>query len=157
MRHRQAIALLALVGLFVALYLWLHALGFGGAIKCGASGGCEVVQTSKWAVFLGLPVAFYGVAGYCTLLAVAILGLRPTALPERQWSVLLAGLASVGLCFTIYLTYLEFFVIHAICRWCVGSAAIIAAIWIVAVAALRRPLAAPSPPTSPETRTGPVA
>ena len=83
MRHRQAIALLALVGLFVALYLWLHALGFGGAIKCGGSGGCEVVQTSRWAMFLGLPVAFYGVAGYCTLLVVAILGLRPTALSER--------------------------------------------------------------------------
>ena len=41
------------VGLFVALYLWLHALGYGGAIKCGASGGCETVQTSPWAVFLG--------------------------------------------------------------------------------------------------------
>jgi uncharacterized membrane protein len=138
MRHRQTIALLALVGLFVALYLWLHALGFGGAIKCGASGGCEVVQTSQWAVFLGLPVAFYGVAGYFALLAVAILGLRPAALPDRTWSVLLAGLASAGFLFTVYLTYLELFVIHAICRWCIGSAVIITAIWIVSVAALRR-------------------
>jgi len=157
MRHRQAIALLALVGLFVALYLWLHALGFGGAIKCGASGGCEVVQTSQWAVFLGLPVAFYGVVGYLAVLVVALASLRPAALAQRQWNVMLVGLASVGLCFTIYLTYLELFVIHAICRWCVGSAVIIAASWIVAVAALRRPLAAPSPPTSPEIRTGPVA
>src|SRR2546427_4001758 len=32
--------------------------------KCGASGGCETVQTSQWAVFLGMPVAFYGVVGY---------------------------------------------------------------------------------------------
>lgn len=139
MRHRQTIALLALVGLFVALYLWLHALGFGGAIKCGASGGCEVVQTSQWAVFLGLPVAFYGVAGYFTLLAVAILGLRPGALLERKWSVLLAGLASVGFLFTVYLTYVELFVIRAICRWCVGSAVIITLIWMVSVFALRRP------------------
>jgi len=139
MRHRQTIALLALVGLFVALYLWLHALGFGGAIKCGASGGCEVVQTSQWAVFLGLPVAFYGVAGYFALLAVAILSLRPGALPERKWSVLLAGLASAGFLFTVYLTYLELFVIHAICRWCVGSAVIITLIWIVSLLALRSP------------------
>ena len=139
MRHRQAIALLALVGLFVALYLWLHALGFGGAIKCGASGGCEVVQTSQWAVFLGLPVAFYGVAGYFGLLAVAILSLRPAALPERKWSVLLAGLASAGFLFTVYLTYLELFVIHAICRWCVGSAVIITLIWIVSLLSLRSP------------------
>ena len=138
MRYRRAIAVLALVGFFVALYLWLHALGYGGAIKCGASGGCEVVQTSQWAVFLGLPVAFYGVVGYVALLVVALAALRPAALAERRWSVLLAGLASVGFLFTVYLTYVELFVIHAICRWCVGSAVIITAIWVVAMLALKR-------------------
>src|SRR5436190_23284360 len=111
MRYRQAIALLALVGCFVALYLWLHALGYGGAIKCGASGGCETVQTSPWAVFLGLPVAFYGVVGYGAVLIVAIAALRPAAVSERRWSLLLAGLATVGVLFTAYLTYVELFVI----------------------------------------------
>jgi len=151
MRQRQAIALLALVGLFVALYLWLHALGFGGAIKCGASGGCETVQTSQWAVFLG-------VVGYLAVLIVALLALRPAALAERKWNVVLTGLATAGLLFTAYLTYLELFVIHAICRWCVGSAIVITLIWIVALTALRRPLAAPSPPpNSPAPRTDPGA
>jgi uncharacterized membrane protein len=133
MRSRQAIAVLALVGLFVALYLWLHALGFGGAIKCGASGGCETVQTSQWATFLGLPVAFYGVVGYCAILVVSILALRPAAIPQTGWSKLLALFATIGFGFTLSLTYLELFVIHAICRWCVGSAVIITAIWVVAV------------------------
>jgi uncharacterized membrane protein len=145
MRHRQAIALLALVGLFVALYLWLHALGFGGAIKCGASGGCETVQTSQWAVFLGLPVAFYGVVGYLAVLIVALASLRPAALSQRNWNVMLVGLTTVGLLFTAYLTYLELFVIHAICRWCVGSAVIMTLIWIVSLLSLR----------SPEPRTDP--
>jgi len=144
MRYRQAIALLALVGFFVALYLWLHALGYGGAIKCGASGGCEVVQTSQWAVFLGLPVAFYGVVGYVAVFGVALAALRQVALAERRWNVLLAGLTSVGFLFTVYLTYLELFVIHAICRWCVGSAVIITLIWIVSLLSLK----------SPATRTG---
>ncbi len=139
MRYRQAIALLALVGLFVALYLWLHALGFGGAIKCGAGGGCETVQTSQWAVFLGLPVALYGVAGYLAILIVALAALRPAALPQSNWNVMLVSLATVGVLFTAYLTYLELFVIHAICRWCVGSAVIIAAIWIVSLLSLRTP------------------
>src|SRR6267378_1242739 len=130
MRQRQAIALLALVGLFVALYLWLHALGFGGAIKCGASGGCEAVQTSQWAVFLGFPVAFYGVVGYLAMLMVALVALRPAALVDRKWSVVLAALATVGVVFTAYLTYVELFLIHVICRWCVGSAVIITLIWI---------------------------
>src|SRR2546422_7155880 len=137
MRYRQAIAVLALVGLFVALYLWLHALGYGGAIKCGASGGCEVVQTRQWATFLGLPVAFYGVVGYLTMLVVAIVAVRPAARAEAGWSKLLALLATIGFGFTLYLTYLELFVIHAICRWCIGSAGIITVIWVVSVVALR--------------------
>lgn len=137
MRYRQAIALLALVGLFVALYLWLHALGFGGPIKCG-TGGCDTVQTSPWAVFLGLPVAFYGVVGYLAIFVVALVALRPAALSERKWNVVLVGLATVGVLFTAYLTYLELFVIHAICRWCVGSAVIITALWIVALLGLRK-------------------
>jgi len=139
MRYRQAIALLALVGLFVALYLWLHALGFGGAIKCGASGGCETVQTSPWAVFLGMPVALYGVVGYLALLIVALAGLRPAALAQRTWNLLLLGFATVGVVFTAYLTYVELFLIHAICRWCVGSAVIITAIWVVSLLSLRSP------------------
>jgi uncharacterized membrane protein len=139
-RYRQAIAVLALVGSFVALYLWLHALGIGGPLKCG-TGGCDTVQTSRWAVFLGLPVAFYGVVGYVLILLTAIAGLRPAALagPQRkQWSVLLAALASIGFLFTVYLTYLELFVIHAICRWCVASAVIMTAIWVVALGELLR-------------------
>src|SRR5438445_13138403 len=125
MRHRQAFALLALVELFGAVYLWLHAIGIGGAIKCGASGGCDVVQTSRWAVFLGQPVALYGVIGYAVILIVALAGLRPAALVQRGWGVLLMGLATVGALFTAYLTYLELFAIHSICRWSFGSAVMI--------------------------------
>ena len=136
MRSRQAIALLALVGCFVALYLWLNALGVGGPLQCG-TGGCDTVQTSRWAVFLGLPVAFYGVVGYFVILVVALAALRPAALVQRKWNLVLVGLASVGVLFTVYLTYLELFVIHAICRWCVVSAIIITAIWVVAVVSLR--------------------
>jgi uncharacterized membrane protein len=138
MRSRQAIALLALVGLFVALYLWLHALGVGGALKCG-TGACETVQTSRWAVLLGLPVALYGVVGYCVVFVVALLALRPAAVLQRGWSVVLAGLATVGFGFTLYLTYVELVLIHAICRWCLGSAGIITAIWIVSLLSLRSP------------------
>src|SRR2546422_10166725 len=96
-------------------------------------------QTSPWAVFLGLPVAFYGVVGYVVVLVVALVALRPAALAQRPWNVLLAGLATVGVLFTAYLTYLELFVIQAICRWCVDSAIIITLIWIVSLLSLRSP------------------
>lgn len=130
-RHRQAIAVLALVGFFVALYLWLHALGVGGALKCG-TGACETVQTSRWAVFLGMPVAFYGVVGYALILGVALTGLR-------RANAVIVALATGGVLFSCYLTYIELFVLHAICRWCVASAVIITAIWVVALLALRTP------------------
>ena len=153
MRSRQAIALLALVGLFVALYLWLHALGFGGPLKCG-TGGCETVQASTYAVLFGVPVAFYGVVGYLAVLMVSLVALRPAALRNRRWSVVLVALSSVGFLFTVYLTYLELFVIHAICRWCVGSAVITTATWIVSLFSLRSPairtdLSASQPPRGP--------
>jgi uncharacterized membrane protein len=137
MRHRQTIAVLALVGWFVALYLSLHALGIGGALKCG-TGGCDAVQTSRWAVLLGVPVAFYGVAGYAAILAVALVGLQPAWLGRRGPTLLLAALATGGVLFSGWLTYLELFVINGICRWCVASAVFITLIWIVALLGIRR-------------------
>jgi uncharacterized membrane protein len=136
-RHRQAIALLSLIGFFVSLYLWLYKIGFIGQLKCG-SGACEYVQTSRWSVLFGVPVAFYGVIGYAALLAVALAGLQPAFLERRGPSRVLAALATGGVAFTAYLTYLELFVIGAVCRWCVSSAVIIGVIWVVALASLRK-------------------
>ena len=144
MRHRQAIAALALVGFFVALYLWLHQIGVGGELKCG-TGACETVQTSPWAEQFGIPVAFYGVMGYAAILAVALVGLQPAWLGRRGPSLLLAALATGGVLFSGWLTYLELFVIHAICRWCVASAVILTAIWLVSLHGLR----IPAPRTDP--------
>jgi uncharacterized membrane protein len=98
------------------------------------------VKTSPWAVFLGLPVAFYGVVGYLAVLIVALLALRPAELVRTGWDLLLLLLATIGLLFTAYLTYVELFLIHAICRWCVGSAVIITLIWIVSILSLRSPV-----------------
>src|SRR6059036_3841191 len=127
MRHRQAIAVLSLIGFFVSLYLWLYKIGLIGTLKCG-TGGCETVQTSPYAVLFGVPVAFYGVVGYALVLAVSLVGLQPAFAPRRGPMLTLAALAGGAFLFTVYLTYLELFVIHAICRWCVTSAVITTAI-----------------------------
>ncbi len=134
MRPRQAIALLALVGLFVALYLWFYKIGLLGSLQCGM-GSCEFVQASRYAQFLGVPVALYGVVGYAVLFALGLVSLHPAWAARRGPIVLLATLSSVGFLFTLYLTYVELFVIRAVCRWCVGSAVIITAIWVLATRA----------------------
>jgi len=135
-RHRQAIALLALVGFFVSLYLWLYKIGAIGELKCGAGGSCEFVQSSRYAWLFGQPVALYGVGGYLALFVVALVGLQPRFLATPAPTRWLAALAAVGFGFTVYLTYLELFVIHAVCRWCVVSAIIMTLIMAIAGAAV---------------------
>ncbi len=137
MIRRQAIVLLALVGMLVATYLWLYKIGAIGALTCG-TGSCEYVQASPYAELLGVPVALYGVVGYGALFGLGLAGLRPRLAGDRRVARGLAGLASLGFAFTLYLTYVELFVLRAICRWCVASALIMTAIWAVAVADLRR-------------------
>jgi uncharacterized membrane protein len=114
-------ALIALIGVFVSLYLTLYKLGYIGTLACG-TGGCETVQLSKWGDFLGVPVAGWGVVYYVLVLALAIAGVQERFAGSRRLTMVLVVVTGWGLLFTAWLTYLELFVIHAICRWCVGSA-----------------------------------
>ena len=137
MIYRMGAALMSLLGLFVSAYLYLYKIGRIGTLACGG-GGCETVQTSPWSRFLGVEVALIGLVGYALLLIVALVALRPDQVERRRPTLLLTGLAAGGVLFTLYLTYLELFVIHAICRWCVGSAVIIVTTLVLALLDLRR-------------------
>jgi uncharacterized membrane protein len=143
MRRRQTMVVLALAGLLVATYLWLYKIGVIGVLQCG-TGGCEAVQASRYAVLFGVPVAFIGVAGYAVLLGVGLVGVQPGFAADRRVALLLAALATAGFAFALYLTAIELFVLHAICRWCVVSALIITAIWVLALGGLRHAPAAPN-------------
>lgn len=127
-RRRMAVAVLALVGVFVSLYLLLYKLGVYGALACTGDGACAVVQASVYADFLGIPVAGWGTGWYASVLAVALVGLTPRFAGSAWTARLLGVLAVGGLLFTLYLTAVELFVLEAICQWCVGSAVLVAAI-----------------------------
>lgn len=131
------VATLAMVGLIVAAYLSLWKIGVIGTLACGVGDGCESVQTSPYADLLGIPVAFYGLGGYLALLGTALIGLQPAWVGRRTPTVVLVVLSGLGVAFSAYLTYLEAFVIHAWCRWCVVSAVIITATFVVSLAGLR--------------------
>lgn len=142
----MAVAVLSLLGTLASVYLLLYKLGVTGSLVCGASGACERVQNSPYAVFLGIPVAAYGVAGFATLLAVALVGLDERWLDRAEPSRLLAALSGLGVLFALYLTYLELAVIHAVCRWCVFCAVLIVAVFATSALgarSFRRP--APGP------------
>jgi len=126
----RGIVLIGLLGLFVALYLLLYHLGFYGALMCG-TGSCEVVQTSKYARFLGQPVPLWGTLWYAGVLVLAFLGLGPSA--GKRWLDLLLALAVTGgLLFSAYLTGVELFILHAVCMWCVISAVLTVLLFVLA-------------------------
>lgn len=135
--NRMLIALLALIGVLVGAYMSAYKLELFGTILCG-TGGCETVQNSPWAVFLGVPVPFIGFFGYGALLVLALLGLQPRFATERWVAALLLSGATLGVVFSVYLSYLELAVIHAWCRWCIGSAVIAILIFLAALPELRR-------------------
>ncbi len=138
MRHRMVVATLALVGVLLSTYLTLYHYGLMGSLVCGASESCEKVQLSRYAMFLGVPVAVLGLGGYLVLLVVALAGLEGRCAAGARVTRVLTLISGLGVAFTAYLTYLELFRIHAVCRWCVGSAALIAAIFVVSLAGMRR-------------------
>jgi uncharacterized membrane protein len=130
------VAALALAGIFISLYLTLYKLGIVGELSC-TLGSCETVNTSRWSVFLGLPVAAWGLLFYLDVFGVALLGTMPRWENEPVISIVLVAQAAVGVLFSAWLTYLELAVIHAICIWCVTSAIIVLVMLLVSIADLR--------------------
>jgi uncharacterized membrane protein len=134
------VAALALAGIFIATYLTLYKLGVVGELACSV-GSCETVNTSRWAMFLGLPVAAWGLFFYLSVFLFAFAGTMPRFEGSKTISGLLLGWSAVGVIFSGWLTYLELAVIHAICIWCVVSAGLVALIFVVSALDLREKLA----------------
>ncbi len=128
------LVVLPLVGLVIATYLLAVRLA-GGLPACGPDGGCELVQGSEYSELFGLPVALYGVAYSVVVLGA---GLRWLATRDRRALLVAYGLGILGSLGVAYLTYLELFVIEAICAWCVAYGTTVVAGLVVAVLALRR-------------------
>jgi uncharacterized membrane protein len=125
-----AIPILALLGLGVATYLAYVEIVHVDAV-CGPVGECNIVQSSPYAQILGIPIAVLGMLNY---LAIVVLWSVQKYLGGRgaYLSALgLIGLTLLGTLFSIYLTCLEIFVIHAVCAWCLSSAVITTALMLL--------------------------
>lgn len=124
-RLRIASVVLAVLGLAITIYLtYIHYRGIQPL--CLSSGGCETVQSSRYAELAGVPVALIGLIGYAGILAAL-------ALPGELGALAALGLTVIGFGFSGYLTYRELFTINAICQWCVGSAVIMTVLFGLAV------------------------
>lgn len=132
MTRRMIIAALALGGVGLATYLAMYKLGMIGTLACTV-GSCETVNLSRWATFVGIPVAVWGVGFYVVLFLVALLGTTERFVEATWVSHALLALTAWGVIFSAWLTYLELYVIHAVCMFCVISAILVCVLFVLSV------------------------
>lgn len=132
-RALPLIPILSIVGLGVALYL-TYVETQGVAAVCGPVGDCNAVQSSPFAKLFGfLPVGLLGAVGYVAILLSWGAGRLSHGMVGRLAALALFVMALFGVLFSIYLTYLELYVIRAVCAWCLTSAVVMAIMLALAV------------------------
>ena len=112
-------AFFCLLGLADATYLGVLALT-GETAACGGQAGCSEVLSSNYAKLGGIPVALFGVAGYFSAFTFATFGAFDSA-RARKFFALTVGAMFLA---TLWFLYVQTFVLHSFCRFCLFSAAI---------------------------------
>ncbi len=127
------IPILAIVGIIVAAYLTFVETS-GTEAVCGPVGDCNTVQQSKYAILFGvLPVGLLGVVGYLLIFGAWVIARLDLDRLSDFATVAIFVMTAFGTLFSIYLTFLEPFVIGATCAWCLTSAIVTAALfWLSA-------------------------
>jgi uncharacterized membrane protein len=126
---------LALIGLIDSIYLAYIKLANQTA-SCGLFGDCEAVNNSRYSEIGGVPIAVLGAAGYLAILVLLYLD-RPAADGSDAIRFALFGVTLAGTLYSIYLTYLEIFVLEAICPYCVLSAVVMGGLFVLSLIRLR--------------------
>ena len=133
MRKVYAIAaLLSLVGLVDALYLTIEHVT-GQSVQCTIISGCSEVLSSSYAVVAGIPLAAIGAAAYFSVFSLATL----VAFGYQFAKNLLILLVAAMFLMSLWLVYLQAFVIREFCQYCLLSAAITTALLVVVIIARR--------------------
>jgi uncharacterized membrane protein len=125
-------ALLALVGLADALYLTIEHLT-GQSVRCTIISGCSAVLSSPYAVVAGIPLAAIGAAAYFTVFSLAILTLFSYHWAGKIMRVMVITMFAIS----VWLMYLQAFVIREFCQYCLLSALITTALLVVTMFARR--------------------
>jgi uncharacterized membrane protein len=121
----------AVAGALISSYMTIFRV-FKVESMCLGNGGCSTVNASPYSEIYGIPVAVVGLLGYLAIIASLLLENYIEFFKENG-PLLEFGMGLVGVVYSAYLTYLEFYVIHAICPFCVSSAIAISLCFIFAL------------------------
>jgi protein-disulfide isomerase/rhodanese-related sulfurtransferase len=143
MRKSLTLAL-SLLGLFDSLYLLYTYTSPSRPMVCIGT-GCDAVRASAYSTLWGVPMPLFGVLGYMLLAGVIV---AESVFPARlaKWARhALLGMTGFGFLLSVYLEYVQAFVIHAYCAWCVTSGVVMTALFALAVINVRRSGPEPDP------------
>lgn len=126
-------AVVALIGLADALYLTIQHIT-GESVRCTVISGCSEVLSSPYAVVRGVPLALVGAVAYFTVFSLATLA----AFSNRLAGKLLVLIIGVMFLTTLWLLYLQAFVIHHFCQFCLLSALVTFTLTVITVMAARK-------------------
>ena len=137
MKKTNLIALIAaIIGAVDATYLSWVKLTHNETLCAPGLGDCFTVNTSPYSEVYGIPIALFGLVAFLSIIAILLLEKRLPFLRENG-SMAIFGISLVGVLYSAYLTYLEAYVIHAWCPYCVLSAVMILIIFIASIFRLK--------------------
>jgi uncharacterized membrane protein len=128
----------AVLGALDAIYLLIFKLTSNNQM-CLGSGGCHNVNFSPYSEISGIPVSLFGVLAFLAILFILFMEQR-LKIAKENGPLGIFGISLGGIAFSAYLTYLEIYVIKAICPFCVASAILITLVFILAVIRLIKQL-----------------
>lgn len=130
-RVRVSVVVLTVVGLVISAYMAYIELTANPAV-CGAIGDCNAVQQSEYAFIMGVPIGVIGLVGYVCMLGLSLMVIFAPIVYRSGFVIMLQIFVIIAGIFTIYLTFLEPFVIGAVCTWCLLSALVVMNLmWLV--------------------------
>ena len=138
---RTVSLILVVIGLAITGYLSYTKLTDTTTV-CVESGAfnCDMVQHSIYSRLLGIPVAYLGFGAYVALIVLLALETRVRFLADFG-APLVFGITLLGFLFSAWLTYVEFFLLQALCPWCLASAVVMTLLFAVSIVRLRQNMA----------------
>ncbi len=124
-------------GIIDSIYMTIYKLTSNNAM-CLGSGDCSSVNASPYSEVYGIPVALIGVLGYGAILAMLLLQNRTGKFFEQNSTMAVFGFSLTGFAFTLYLIYLEIYVIRALCPFCIASQTTMTLLFLITLIRLVR-------------------
>ena len=130
---------ISIIGLLDSIYLLIIKISQNPLLCIQGIGDCWSVNTSKYSEVYGIPVSIFGILGYL-LISLLILIIRYNTALEKKASYLFFGFTCIGFLYSFYLTYIEIFVLKALCPFCILSAIIMTVLFVISLVNLKKSL-----------------